>query len=555
MVDQGQNDGGAVTTYDDNSFQFENTGQDNIDSLTIDLSETAFPDMVFDPNGSAGDQGAKGLNIDSQSGDGVGVVSTSEGDVFSEPKNGVDNADGFDVMTIEFTDFEPGETVGFSVDNDPTSIKGATITSQEAGPVSGFELSRATVSVEYASGATQASQLFGDGSSGGAIAALDDSEGDAPTIVGNASAPNVLESTHRTGWETSQATQTFEVQHDSSQVGQQATVIRAEGKLAIDNVPDHDGTPGYNVEEFEANTVEQVEYKTVPLTSGTDTVEFTLSNSTENGGYNYIFATVEDDGGDMGNVSNVEIVKLVEADSGPEPSQNDFDGDGILNANDADDDNDGIDDTSDPFAVDPDNGMSTTTPVDLSFQPGSEPLTIHEVGFTGLMTTGNHDYQDLYDESKVTFDAGSMTVEDVPANDPNNDHPGMYGYQVGFDPAGEKVRINTTVSGLPSDAGDWAQAGVQFGVGDQSNYVKLVAVGNGGDGGIEFGMEESESLDSETVQADVLGPDTETELSIVVDPVNDTITGYYKTEGGSWEQATGASGEAYSLPAGVDRHV
>ncbi|QKY18919.1 hypothetical protein B4589_000485 [Halolamina sp. CBA1230] len=89
--------------------------------MSFDLSSSAMPDVVFDPEGTAGDSAAKGLNIDSQTGDGVGVVSTDDADVFSQPHNGVNGSDGYDVLTIEFTDFEPGaaEIVDVELHGDP----------------------------------------------------------------------------------------------------------------------------------------------------------------------------------------------------------------------------------------------------------------------------------------------------------------------------------------------------------------------------------------------------------------------------------------------------
>ena len=45
----------------------------------------------------------------------------------------------------------------------------------------------------------------------------------------------------------------------------------------------------------------------------------------------------------------------------------DWDGDFISKLNDPDDDNDGLPDTSDPFAIDPSNGAATFLPVDLSW--------------------------------------------------------------------------------------------------------------------------------------------------------------------------------------------
>jgi hypothetical protein len=301
--------GSEASTYNGGSFELENTGETTIESVSMDLSTAAFPDMVFDPNGTAGDSAAGSLGIDSESGDGVGVVSTDDGDVFGQPHNGVNGDDGYDALTIEFTDFEPGETLTFSTDNDPTSIKGSA-GSQEAGPVSGFELARGTVTVEYGAGATQTNQLFGDGSAGGSVVALDGEEQAAPTLVGNAGTGQVLGTGHHTGWTTTQSSQTFEMQHDPSQVGLEATVVRAEGELELDGVPTYNGSPGYDIEAFEANKVENVEYKTITLTSGTDTVDFTMTNSTEDGGYNHVYAVIADSDGDLGEVSNVEMIKL-----------------------------------------------------------------------------------------------------------------------------------------------------------------------------------------------------------------------------------------------------
>ncbi|MUW14087.1 hypothetical protein GJ633_05005, partial [Halorubrum sp. CBA1125] len=277
---------------------------------------------------------------------------------------------------------------------------------------------------------------------------------------------------------------------------------------------------------------------------GDGTGTLTLSPSASDEGSDTAIVEALDDEGDTAQVT-ISLSVFLQG----ETSNEDWDGDGIPNDEDVNDDNDGLDDTEDPFAIDPDNGMDTDLPIEFSLEPNSEPGTIHNVGFTGLMTTGNHDYQDLYDESQVTVD--SLTVQDIPDNDANSDHPGMYGYQTGFNPpSDETIYINTTVSGLPSDAQAYQLLGAQFGMGDQSNYVKLVTTGASG-GGVEFGMEDGEgNWNTATVSdSSVLGPDTQTELSIVVDPTTETITGYYKVEDGEWQQATAANGDSYELPS------
>ncbi|WP_141212500.1 malectin domain-containing carbohydrate-binding protein [Halorubrum sp. Hd13] len=304
-----------ASTYGGGSFEVTNTGEQNIESVTIDLSTTTLPDMVFDPEGTAGDGAAKGLSIDSESGDGVGVVSVADSDVFSQPHNGQNDSDGYDVLTIEFTDFDPGETVAFSADNDPTSIKGATISSQEAGPVSGLELARATVDVGYSDGTTQTTQTIGDGSPGGAEAVADGDVPAAPSIgVQNVSLDgSVLDGYHSAATVTD-AAQTVTV---SGPANADVTLVRVEGELELDNVPDYNGTPGYDIEDYEANKAEDVEYYSTTLDSnGEAAIPVTLTDSTDVGSLNYFVAAVED--GDGAGLASDAVV--LELDEGSAPT-------------------------------------------------------------------------------------------------------------------------------------------------------------------------------------------------------------------------------------------
>ncbi|QZP38110.1 malectin domain-containing carbohydrate-binding protein [Halobaculum magnesiiphilum] len=304
--------GTEASTYGGGSFTIENTGDEEVSSVTFDLSSSAMPDVVFDPNGTAGDSAAKGLNIDSESGDGVGVVSTDDGDVFSQPHNGVNGSDGYDVMTVEFDDFDPGESVSLSVDNDPTSIKDASLASQEAGPISGLELARSTVSVEYGDGGVQETQLFGDGSAGGAQATLDESVAPAPSIdVQDVDLDDGALRDHHGAATVSDADQTVTV---SGEPGETVTLLHFEGELELTNVPEYDGTPGYDIDAYEANKIEQVDYETVTLDSnGEAEIPVTLLNSTDVGGYNYLVATHGEPGSDTGLASNVVVLKYEES--------------------------------------------------------------------------------------------------------------------------------------------------------------------------------------------------------------------------------------------------
>ncbi|HEX7719974.1 MAG TPA: malectin domain-containing carbohydrate-binding protein, partial [Woeseiaceae bacterium] len=139
--------GFSITNNSTNSLQ--------ISKVTFNLSTALFPNMVFDPLGTAGDATAKCFEAVSgaaQTGlvtDGSGSGAASCSAPFSNPRgNG-----GFDTLTIDFNDFDPGETFEFAVDIDPTSIEGAA-GSGDAGSVSGLELAGTVVSVTFADGTT-----------------------------------------------------------------------------------------------------------------------------------------------------------------------------------------------------------------------------------------------------------------------------------------------------------------------------------------------------------------------------------------------------------------
>jgi hypothetical protein len=288
-----ENGGIDASTYNGGSIEVTNTGDQQLSSVTIDLSESLIPDSVFDPQGTAGDAGSKGLNVDSESGDGVGVVSTADGDVFSQPHNGQNGDDGYDAMTVEFTDFDPGETVGFSVDIDPTAIKGASTTGG-AGSVSGLELAGSAVTVGYADGSTQTTDLFGDGSQGGAQATANASVPGAPTLgVDGVS----LQSTDFPGHEAANVTNSSQTLTLGGPADATVQLLQVEA-----SEPPSDG---YDLDDFEADTAESVSYQTVTLdSSGQATVSVTLSETN----LNYFVAAVEDADGDTGQTSQSVVL-------------------------------------------------------------------------------------------------------------------------------------------------------------------------------------------------------------------------------------------------------
>jgi len=300
-VDAGE--GIGATTYDTGSFEITNTGTASISTVVLDLRTAVLPDVVFDPDGTAGDEGAKGFVLDNN-----GTSGTVQADV-SMPHNGVDGADGYDKLTINFSAFEPGESITFSIDNDPTSIKGGSgVQSGEAGPISGLELTGSTMTVTFGDGVTVENSLFGDGSAGGSQATADATAAPAPTIgvQGVSLAGTTLSPTH-TAATVPNADQTIMINGPS---GAPFTLLRVEGELNLEGVPIYDGTPGYEVEEYEANTALVVEEYTGTLgTNGTAAVPVTLTNSTDAGGLNYLIATTTDDEGETGRTSNTLVLE------------------------------------------------------------------------------------------------------------------------------------------------------------------------------------------------------------------------------------------------------
>lgn len=282
-----------ATTFNTGSFHLTNTGAKDIVSVTIDLTTSALPGLVYDPAGGAGDAGPKQLTIDSAGG--TGAVQLAHGDYsnYTLPLNG-----GFQSMTVSFDQnvsggFDPGETMTFSLDIDPTNIRNSGVQA-DAGSVSGLELLGSTVTVNYADGTSQQSEIFGDGSAGG---------GEASVAFGDAVAP-VL---HLAGQSSGKIG-----------VGVQAQTVTVTGaanstvKVAVIT-----GGTGNNVtpiDIWDANKATAVSYQTVTL-NGTGNGSFTINVPTN--APLYIAAAVDD--GSAGAPGHVSAPIIVAFDSSSAP--------------------------------------------------------------------------------------------------------------------------------------------------------------------------------------------------------------------------------------------
>ena len=225
-------------------------------------------------------------------GNGVGAVSTDDNGVFSQPHNDPDNAEGYDVMAIGFDDFDAGETVSFSIDLDPTTIK-SDPGSGGAGSVSGLEIAASSVTVEYADGTTQTTDLASDGSDGGSQATATDDVPVAPTLgVQNVA----LQGTDFPAHQAATVDDTAQTLTLSGPAGATVQLTHMVGAAP---------SGSYDIDDYETDSAESVDTQSVTLNAnGQATVPVTLSEST----LDYFVAAVEDGAGATGRTSDVVVL-------------------------------------------------------------------------------------------------------------------------------------------------------------------------------------------------------------------------------------------------------
>ena len=258
-----------ASTFGGGTIVLENvsgSGQ-TITSVTFDLSGALLPGMAFDPVGEAGDLVAKGF--DANSGAAATGLLTPDGATGAPPFSDPTGNGGYRNLTIEFDDFEVGETFTFSVDIDPTSIEGAQA-SGSAGSVSGLELSGSSVTVEFSDGTSYTGALFADNESGGTPSA-----GGAETVVraGLLAAPELsvegvtLVNDAQADGDVAtvgDAQQTVVVNGGPELAGQTVRVLLVEGDVGTDGLDDPQDAFD-DLGEYGANRALSVDYYDVVL--------------------------------------------------------------------------------------------------------------------------------------------------------------------------------------------------------------------------------------------------------------------------------------------------
>jgi Malectin domain/Transmembrane protein 131-like N-terminal len=275
------------STFNSGSFRVTNSsaaGQ-QIASVRFDLSTSLLPDLVFDPNGTGGDSLGKGFTVDSNPG--VGAIGHSFGGIHDG---------GFEVLNATFTDFGPGETLTFSVDIDPTSIKGTGPPGPgESGSVSGLELTAASVTVTYEDGTAETGRLYRTpGSLGESQVRLDGTGRPVPSVavVGVPATPATV----------TQPAQTIRI---TGPAGASVRLLAVEGALFTAGVPGG----GFDLDPFEANSLVAVGEHTATIgPAGSVDIPVTLTSTVAGGGNNRFVAVVESAGA-TGPTSDVAVLQ------------------------------------------------------------------------------------------------------------------------------------------------------------------------------------------------------------------------------------------------------
>jgi len=220
---------------------------------------------------------------------------------------------------------------------------------------------------------------------------------------------------------------------------------------------------------------------------------------------------------------------------------------------DPDDDNDSLPDTLDPFAIDPLNGQGTLPPLDYSWFGGDPGTGILDLGFTGLMTDGETNYQKLYEPELTTAGgaAGVLTLDEVRLGAATGSYNKQFsGLQLGIavsettGPYYLQTRILAPYFDNKPPSGGQTQ-GFFAGTGDQDNYIRLVLAAGGPQGALEVGVEVAGVYQAEVYPAALLSSD-HIDLRLSIDTMTRTIQPRASIDGAPFFDV----GPSISLPTG-----
>lgn len=214
----------------------------------------------------------------------------------------------------------------------------------------------------------------------------------------------------------------------------------------------------------------------------------------------------------------------------------DHDQDFLSDLLDEDDDNDGLPDTNDAFALDAENGMATELPVNYPFLNGDPGYGLFGMGYTGLMTNQTADYLDLFDEGHPGLIMGGASgVATIPATSGDartNDQEYAFQFGVKVNSLTGMFEVKSKMQGTPYFNGSFKDQsqGIFIGNGDQDNYLKLALAANNGDGGFQMVVEDNGAVVlNSLIEVDDILQQTDIILILLVDPADGTVLPQYAT--------------------------
>jgi hypothetical protein len=249
--------------------------------------------------------------------------------------------------------------------------------------------------------------------------------------------------------------------------------------------------------------------------------------------------TLDDDGDGYSNAD--------ETDNGTNPCNNlsvpaDYDGDFVSDKNDNDDDNDGILDVGDVFHRDANNGTTTPGTILYPFLNGNPGTGLFGLGFTGLMSNGSSDPDNLYSANDPgVVMGGAVGLATFPADQGNvNANTQRNGFQFGYNVNSSSPAFSVQSSLIaPFFNGAAASAinqnhreGIAIGTGDQDNFLAIALTGsNSATAGIRVFGESAggTSVDVFTPIANILNA-SNIYLYLDVNPQTGIVTPKYSTD-------------------------
>ncbi|MEH0155278.1 T9SS type A sorting domain-containing protein [Limibacter armeniacum] len=229
----------------------------------------------------------------------------------------------------------------------------------------------------------------------------------------------------------------------------------------------------------------------------------------------------------------------------------DADNDKVPDAQDTDDDNDGLSDSTDPFVLDKQNGKTTNLPVYYGFDASANDPGFFTSGFTGLMSNGITDYSEQFGEFVfVKNNPGVFGVKQVNNGSAIGDlNSQEYAFQFGFNVTqqSEPFTITSKLSmsfTYPINK-KYFNAGIYLGSGDQDNYLKVGYLYDNGETTAEVVLEVNGTTQINRYPIERLDEAIEVIFMLDVDPANATVQPYLSIDDGETIEQLG---EPMSIP-------